>query len=59
MSSHLNHYVYVDDIINVYENVDNIELNSIYSQPPVLKTQFVNAENDYYSHENDTFNEKK
>ena len=35
MSSNLNHYVDVDDIINV----DNIELNSIHSPPPpLLKT---------------------
>ena len=59
MSSHLNHYVDVDGIINVYENIDNIELNSIYSSPPLLRTPIVIAENDYYSHHNDKFNFKK
>ena len=58
MSSNLNHYVYVDDIINVYENVDNIELNTIYSPPPPLLTTTV-AQNEYYSHPNETYSFKK
>ena len=58
MSSNLNHYVYVDDIINVYENVDNIELNTIYSpQPPLLRTTV--AQNEYYSLPNEKFRLKK
>jgi hypothetical protein len=58
MSSNLNHYVDVDDIINVYEDVDNIELNPIYSPPPPLLRTTI-AQNEYYSHQNETFRLKK
>jgi hypothetical protein len=58
MPSNLNHYVDADDIINVYENVDNIELNSIYSPPPpILRSSL--AQNVYYSHQNESFHLKK
>ena len=53
MSSNLNHYANVDDRINVYENADNIELNSIYSRPlPLQKT--LTVQNEYY-HQNERF----
>ena len=58
MSSNLNRSVDVNDIINVYENVDIIELNSIYSPPPpLLRTSL--AQNEYYSHQNERFRFKK
>ena len=57
MPTNLNQYVDVNDIINVYENVENIELNSIYSPPPPLLRTSI-AQNEYYSHQNERFRRK-
>ncbi len=58
MPSNLNHYVDVNNIINVYEDVDNIELNPIYSPtPPLLRSLL--GQNEYYSHQNERFRFKK